>query len=266
MDTLTPNLLDDSNSLSARELERLHQILHAATDVKRRSHFFLWAQGQLQSLIPHDVLICGHGDVDRRSLVFDHFSRDPIAAPDLAGLLDVDDGLATRALSLWAERGQRPFLADAADAASGPYRQIAAALQRHRFATVVAHGTPSTPGWPGTYFVFAGLPSPMARQTAYLADLLLPQLHVAYVRMTTIEHDEMPQAAVPDRLITPREVEILGWIRNGKSNEEIGRILDISPLTVKNHVQKILRKLNVQNRAQAVARGIALRLIPSTSA
>ncbi|MFH1869376.1 MAG: LuxR C-terminal-related transcriptional regulator, partial [Pseudomonadota bacterium] len=44
-------------------------------------------------------------------------------------------------------------------------------------------------------------------------------------------------------------------------NHEIGAALGISPLTVKNHVQKIYRKLNVQNRAHAVSRGISLRLL-----
>jgi hypothetical protein len=38
-------------------------------------------------------------------------------------------------------------------------------------------------------------------------------------------------------------------------------ILDISPLTVKNHVQKTLRKLNVLNRTQAVGKALALRLV-----
>jgi DNA-binding CsgD family transcriptional regulator len=47
----------------------------------------------------------------------------------------------------------------------------------------------------------------------------------------------------------------------GKSNHEIGGLLEISPLTVKNHVQKICRKLNAQNRAHAVSRGISLRLL-----
>lgn len=51
------------------------------------------------------------------------------------------------------------------------------------------------------------------------------------------------------------------WIRLGKSNFEIGTILGISPLTVKNHVQKILRKLNVRNRTQAVGRTLALRFL-----
>ena len=61
--------------------------------------------------------------------------------------------------------------------------------------------------------------------------------------------------------ITTREQEILRWIYLGKSNFEIGTILNISPLTVKNHVQKILRKLNVVNRAQAVGKALDLRLL-----
>lgn len=63
------------------------------------------------------------------------------------------------------------------------------------------------------------------------------------------------------KLLTGREVEILEWVQEGKSNQEIGLILNISPLTVKNHVQKILRKLNVRNRAQAVSKATAMRLI-----
>jgi DNA-binding NarL/FixJ family response regulator len=50
-------------------------------------------------------------------------------------------------------------------------------------------------------------------------------------------------------------------VQEGKSNQDIGEILNISPLTVKNHVQKILRKLNVRNRAQAVSKATAMRLI-----
>jgi hypothetical protein len=40
----------------------------------------------------------------------------------------------------------------------------------------------------------------------------------------------------------------------------IGAELGISPLTVKNHVQRILRKLQVNNRAQAVARCLVTRM------
>jgi DNA-binding CsgD family transcriptional regulator len=53
--------------------------------------------------------------------------------------------------------------------------------------------------------------------------------------------------------LSQREVEIMRWVRQGKTNLEIGSILDISAFTVKNHLQRIFRKLNVGNRAQAVA-------------
>ena len=64
-----------------------------------------------------------------------------------------------------------------------------------------------------------------------------------------------------ESVLTARETEILQWIYHGKSNIEIGMILNISPLTVKNHVQKILRKLNVLNRTQAIGKALALRIL-----
>jgi DNA-binding CsgD family transcriptional regulator len=54
--------------------------------------------------------------------------------------------------------------------------------------------------------------------------------------------------------LSEREVEILDWIAMGKTNPEIGLILDISAFTVKNHVQRVFKKLNVSNRAQAVGK------------
>jgi transcriptional regulator EpsA len=53
--------------------------------------------------------------------------------------------------------------------------------------------------------------------------------------------------------LTTREMEILQWIAMGKTNSEIGSILELSLYTVKNNVQRIFKKLNVSNRAQAVA-------------
>ncbi|MBM3117047.1 hypothetical protein JMJ54_14520 [Jeongeupia naejangsanensis] len=54
--------------------------------------------------------------------------------------------------------------------------------------------------------------------------------------------------------LTPREREILGFIRLGKTNSEISYILGVAESTVKNHVQRILIKLQVCNRTQAIAK------------
>jgi len=87
-------------------------------------------------------------------------------------------------------------------------------------------------------------------------------MHMALVRMLFHERHH-PHGSSPGKtrkLITERETEILRHVQMGKSNDEIAHLLNISPLTVKNHVQKILQKLNVNNRAHAVAKAIALKI------
>jgi transcriptional regulator EpsA len=52
--------------------------------------------------------------------------------------------------------------------------------------------------------------------------------------------------------LSAREIEIMDWVRMGKTNYEIGLILNISAFTVKNHLQRIFKKLGTSSRAQAV--------------
>lgn len=58
--------------------------------------------------------------------------------------------------------------------------------------------------------------------------------------------------------LSEREQEIMHWVGHGKTNLEIGMILGISQFTVKNHLQRIFRKIDVRNRAQAITRILAL--------
>ena len=51
--------------------------------------------------------------------------------------------------------------------------------------------------------------------------------------------------------LTPREMEILGYLAAGHSNKVIARHLDLAESTIKVHVQNILRKLNLCCRVQA---------------
>ena len=55
-------------------------------------------------------------------------------------------------------------------------------------------------------------------------------------------------------LFTPRELEVLNAIGDGLTNKMIARRLDISPHTVKFHVESLLKKLGARTRAEAVAR------------
>lgn len=54
--------------------------------------------------------------------------------------------------------------------------------------------------------------------------------------------------------LTSRQRDILELIVQRKSNKQIGRLLAISPFTVRNHVSVLLRTLNVATREQAAAK------------
>ncbi|HEV2713395.1 MAG TPA: response regulator transcription factor [Gaiellaceae bacterium] len=53
--------------------------------------------------------------------------------------------------------------------------------------------------------------------------------------------------------LTPRELEILGLLADGLTQDQIAERLVIAPKTVATHIERILSKLGVQSRAQAVA-------------
>ncbi len=57
----------------------------------------------------------------------------------------------------------------------------------------------------------------------------------------------------PDlHLLTERELEIVGWVATGLSNDEIAAALLVSPATVRTHVSRALIKLGARDRAQLV--------------
>jgi DNA-binding NarL/FixJ family response regulator len=60
-------------------------------------------------------------------------------------------------------------------------------------------------------------------------------------------------ARAKSKPLTPREIETLDLLRRGFSNKDIGKVLDISENTAKFHVKAILSKLEVTDRAEAVA-------------
>jgi DNA-binding CsgD family transcriptional regulator len=138
---------------------------------------------------------------------------------------------------------------------------------------LAVHGVsrPQRPTELESFFVFGQTQRGAALALATHLDLLLPHLHSAWLRVNATERELTPPTPKPrpappapatkSGAITDRERQILAWVREGKSNQQIAEVLGISPLTVKNHVQKILRKLGASNRAQAVAQAMSQGLL-----
>jgi DNA-binding NarL/FixJ family response regulator len=61
--------------------------------------------------------------------------------------------------------------------------------------------------------------------------------------------------------LTAREHEVLRLVALGKTNQQIGTTLAVSTRTAKAHVERIIARLGVANRAEAVARAIGLGML-----
>ena len=246
------------------QIESIVLNLDASLRVHARAHFFSWTQGLLQSLIRHELLICTLCHGKPPAFRADGFS---MTAPDPATFSDLflrDTAVAPALLKAWEERRYQPVVVEPGTG-SLPSGAFSRELERIGATQLLVHGLHDSDGRAISLFTFACRPGSAGPRQQYLAQLMAPALHAAWVR-TQLQQRRADGSVTSDKtvgqsVLTVREQDILKWIYLGKSNFEIGAILKISPLTVKNHVQKILRKLNVVNRTQAIGKSLELRIL-----
>jgi DNA-binding CsgD family transcriptional regulator len=68
----------------------------------------------------------------------------------------------------------------------------------------------------------------------------------------------LSEASSAAALLTPREVDCLRWVLKGKSDTDIGKILEISHTTVHFHIERVKKKLGAKTRTQAAAIVVSL--------
>jgi transcriptional regulator EpsA len=250
-------------TLSPIEIERLLITIESSQQVHRRHQYFLWSQGALQSFLPHDVLVFGHGEYGTPNFRCEVLARNnPWEDMALQSELNC---LVQMMVNSWQSSGHLPRLFTPAVEEGNPGGcAISHALKRLGLGHALAHGAKEFPGDCSGFFVFMRMAEAPGRRHAYFAEMLMPYLHTTLHRMLQMEK-EMPQRNPRSALtLSTREAQVISLVRDGNTNQQIGLVLGLSPLTVKNHVQKVLRKLKVANRAEAVAKAVKARLIGDT--
>jgi transcriptional regulator EpsA len=268
LDELTPEI----------EAEALAQNLEASIRVFTRQHFFSWTQGLLQNLIRHEMLVCSARAGEGEACDVEGFSTSAVEPEPFGALYRKDAAFSAKMVAAWIAHRYQPFvldlaadahdvlgLSDSTQAVDGALSgAMSGELMRIDATTVLAHGTHDGKGRMASFFVFACRPEDVDPRQLQRVEMLVPTLHAAWLR-TRINLVGQKSGSVENvvgrDILTAREHEVLRWVYLGKSNHEIGMILGISPLTVKNHVQEILRRLDVQNRAQAVGKAFKLHIL-----
>jgi LuxR family transcriptional regulator, quorum-sensing system regulator CviR len=106
-----------------------------------------------------------------------------------------------------------------------------------------------------TFFSFAGGDAVGTQRFARLLEYLLPSIHRVLIANT---HTPLFNRV---KGLSPREMTVLLWMKEGKTNWEIAQIVGVTERTVRFHVEGIFMKLDVSSRTQAVAVAMAHGLL-----
>jgi transcriptional regulator EpsA len=242
--------------------------VEAAHEIGSSQQFFVWMRSYLHRFVPHDLALLwfdaeGHG-TGRRAHVYNCVPLSP-------RLMSVLADPAQRFWAAWAERwfheGERALWVDLAErmpCGSAPITELGQA----GFHRALVHGMNITRrGGEGLVVAFLqqdATATPPSDKTRVALDLWMPYVHFALSRIESNAAQRAPlrahEASKP-RALTARELQVLSAVRDAKANAQIAVMLGISPLTVKNHLRSIQKKLGARNRAHAVAEAMSLRLI-----
>ncbi|MGV3583194.1 MAG: XrtB/PEP-CTERM-associated transcriptional regulator EpsA [Methylophilus sp.] len=255
-------------SLSAEQRLVFMEVIEESLRLSHRTHLFNWLQRGVQYLIGHEVMMFGVRSSDSDLYDYEYFTSSRyFGEAQFADVIKKDEGVVRSALNVWNKFGMPIFVTNQTLAMDGNNFSIInvdeALLINSELKSFVVHGFGDSRTRISTVVMFGRLSCPIDAHTAYLLELIMPHLHCALIKVTAnrsgmdvvLNHNHLLKK------ITKRESEILQWLHMGKTNWEISSILDISPLTVKNHVQNILRKLDVENRGQAAVKAAKLGLV-----
>jgi transcriptional regulator EpsA len=250
--------------LSARQqlplnLEESASFLRVAADslaIKRHYELFLWLNGELQTFLPHEILVAAWGDFATGNLRFDVASSLPGVRTAQLAHCRLDD-LVRDAYTQWVDAGRGPLVLSYEDSAIPLLNcncDLHRAVRRMRFCVV--HGVRDRRGGDESLYIALNRENP-GNELGALTHLLFSHIDVAFRKVKALPQDDAGRDSLAGselQNLSAREHEILHLLRLGRTNVDIARELDISPYTVKNHLQRIFRKIGVTNRTQAAAK------------
>jgi transcriptional regulator EpsA len=263
---ITNDQLTVSDCLNAEQLVVFMDVISDSLRITQKTQLFNWLQGGFQYLLGHELIVYGIKSAESDTYRFEYFTSTRYFTEDqFNAIIQPDTGLISQVLKVRQKIDFPIFVTNTAAPSEQKNHSVInvdeAQLKDSELKYFVLHGFGDSQNKMSSVVLFARLHKEPSINHAHILELIMPHLHCALVRVSSSKNNAVVSASKENSILTKRELEILQWLHMGKTNWEISSILEISPLTVKNHVQNILRKFDVQNRSQAVVRAVKLGLI-----
>ncbi len=230
-------------------------LMESLLAMRSADEFLSWTRGALQNVIPHEMFIGGVVEVDATGYRIHHVLMHDWPVDYFDRLRRSDGSVYSPIMQRWAAC-QEPQLysPDRCPSVADPI--WLGVFEDAGLCNIASHGLRDFHGSVASYVNFSRVLVPLDAQIAWALELLIPHIHVALTRILGAAPAWPPAQRAAVDALTPRQRDVLAWMLEGKTNWEIARVLGRSEHTVKHHVAEILRKLEVNNRAQAVAKAV----------
>ncbi len=237
---------------SRRDL--LCRVVREGAAIHTRSQLEAWVRGRLRALIPHEHALLGFGQIDRTTIRIDHHIAVDLPETYISAMHAANRSGENQIITKWRDR-RVPQIISLADFHGGVHSRWIENLHRHQIESAIFDAHVETVSMRASFIKLLNPSQPTDVDAAVLAQFVTPLLARIWTRLdppVPIARAPHTRRAAP--ALTTAEREVVRWLREGKTNWEIGEILGKSELTVKTQVQTMLRKTGVKNRHALAAR------------
>jgi transcriptional regulator EpsA len=256
--------LSNMSETEQAELDRrILSIITECTGVQTADDFSRVVEGPLREVLPHEMMVCGIGGVSRQGnnvhkLLYYNYTFEQYKYYE--SLLNSDGRADSPLMKKWRETQEPVYFQSGRDDADFPQDWVEN-FKQHKMRNTIGHGVMDLTGSYSSYFIFSLLPVEVGPHEAHLLKLITPHLHLALSRALATVPEYPWNLGAAKKPLSERQLEILYWMHEGKTNWEIAKILNLTEINVKYHVDQIFVKLEVRKRVHAVAKAHALGLL-----
>ncbi|MES3023665.1 MAG: helix-turn-helix transcriptional regulator [Pseudomonadota bacterium] len=242
---------------AARQVDldkRIMAVLVECTGVRDAADFGRVVEGSFRAVLPHEMMLCGIGGISRQGNHIRKILNFNYPLEYFEPLRDGEGRLDSPLMKRWRETQEPQFFQSGRDDHAYPDDWVRL-FNKYDLRNTIADGVLDVGGVFSSFFIVSRIPGEIGPDHAFLLKLLTPHLHFALARVLTTVEEYQGKLGRTRKALSERQREILHWLHEGKTNWEIAKILNLSELNVKYHIDQIFLKLEVRSRAQAVAKG-----------